>query len=60
MRPMVDDVILDIWNLVEQTYDDLPFSLKIEKCKAFGLIYYFRESEKARLKAEMMQNALDF
>lgn len=60
MRPAVDDIILDIWNQVEQTYDDLPFDLKIEKCKQFGLIYYFRASEKAKLKAESIQNSIEF
>lgn len=60
MRPEVDDIILDIWNQIEQTYDDLPFDLKIEKCKAFGLIYYFRNTEKAKLKADKMQTAIEF
>lgn len=60
MRPAVDDIILDIWNQVEQTFEELPFAEKIEKCKSFGLIYYFRDSEKAKLKAEKMQNSLEF
>ena len=60
MRPATDDIILDIWNQVEQTYNDLPLDLKYEKCKAFGLIYYFRSSELAKIKAESIQNSLEF
>ena len=60
MRPAVDDIILDIWNQVEQTFEELPFAEKMEKCKTFGLVFYFRDSEKAKLKAEKMQNSLEF
>lgn len=58
MRPAADDIILDIWNQVELTYADLPFDLKLEKCKAFGLVYYFRSSELAKMKAEQMQREI--
>lgn len=60
MRPAADDIILDIWNQVELTYGDLPYDLKTEKCKSFGLVYIFRKSEKAKMKAEEMQNSLNF
>ena len=60
MRPATDDIILDIWNQVEQTYNDLPLDLKFEKCKSFGLIYYFRKSELEKIKADSIQNSLEF
>ena len=60
MRPATDDIILDIWNQVENTFNDLPLDLKIENCKNFGLIYYLRSSELAKLKADKMQNSLSF
>ncbi len=60
MRPMADLLILDIWNRVEEVYNDLPTEEKLEKCKAFGLIYYYRTSEKAREKAAKLQNAINF
>lgn len=60
MRPAADDIILDIWNQVEQTYSDLPLDVKTEKCKAFGLVYYFRSSELAKMKADEMQNEIKF
>lgn len=60
MRPQADDIILDIWNQVEAVYADLPIEAKMEKCKPFGLIYYYRSSEKAKMKAERIQHSIDF
>lgn len=60
MRPQADDIILDIWNQVETFYADLPIEAKMEKCKPFGLIYYYRKSEKARMKADAIQHSIDF
>lgn len=60
MRPTADLFILDIWNQVEDAYKELPPDEKLEKCKAFGMIYYYRSSEKAREKAERMQTAIPF
>jgi hypothetical protein len=33
---------------------------RMAKCRDFGLIYYYRTSEKARIEAEKMQQALTF
>ncbi len=60
MRPQADDIILDIWNQVEAFYGDLPVEKKMEKCKPFGLIYYYRTSEKARKKADEAQPEIEF
>lgn len=60
LRPQADDLILDIWNQVEKFYEDLPQEEKIAKCKKFGLIYYYRSSEKKRKLAAEHQNRIDF
>ncbi len=60
MRPQADDIILDIWNQVEGVYKDLPINTRMEKCKPFGLIYYYRTKEKLRMKAEQIQHSIDF
>ncbi|MDO4496960.1 MAG: hypothetical protein Q4B58_03880 [Bacteroidales bacterium] len=60
MRPQADDIILDIWNQVEAFYNGLPQETKIEKCKKFGLIYYYRSIEKKRKLAAEQQNFIDF
>lgn len=60
MRPQADDIILDIWNQVESFYSDLTIEERMSKCKPFGLIYYYRSSEKAKKKAEGVQHSIDF
>ncbi len=46
LRETGDEIILDIWNQVEEFYkDERPYS-KLQKCKAFGLVYYYRKNEK--------------
>lgn len=41
-----DELILRIWDEVEATYADQHPSVKLERCKDYGLIYYFRKGEK--------------
>ena len=60
MRPMIDDLLLDMWNQIENFYLDLPLGARIQKCAQFGLIYYVRSSEKRKIEAEKMQSSLDF
>jgi len=46
IREKGDSVILDIWNQVEARYkDEKPYS-KLQKCRQFGLVYYYRKGEK--------------
>ncbi len=55
MRPTADVLILDIWNQVEEVYKDLPLEQKLEACRKFGLIFYYRRSEKLKMEAEKRQ-----
>ncbi|MBR3950384.1 MAG: hypothetical protein IKJ79_00500 [Bacteroidaceae bacterium] len=48
IRSEVDAVILDIWNQVEVFYSDLPLTQRIDKCREYGIIYYYRKNEKAQ------------
>ncbi len=46
LRRKADEIILDIWNTVEDYYRDrLPYA-RLMACKAYGLIYYYRKGEK--------------
>lgn len=45
IRARVDAVIQQIWNEVEETYDDLPEEMRREKAQDYGLIYVFRKTE---------------
>lgn len=60
MRPAADDLILDIWNQVEAVYQHLPWEERIDRCRPFGLIYYWRKAEKDRARAEGMQRGFNF
>ena len=47
LRPQIDEVILEVWNSIESYFDDLHGESKIDKCKEYGLIYYYRKGEKS-------------
>lgn len=54
MRKQVDEIILSIWDQVETFYkDELPYA-KLQKCQAYGMIYYYRTGE-TKLTAETDQ-----
>jgi hypothetical protein len=44
-RSVVDGIIQQIWNEVEDTYNDLPEEIRREKASEYGLVYVFRKSE---------------
>ena len=47
MRAQADRLILDIWNQVGAKYQEvLPNEKRLEKCRDYGLIYYYRTGEK--------------
>ena len=47
MRPQADRLILDIWNQVEHRFAEvLPVARRLELCRDYGVVYYYRSSEK--------------
>jgi len=60
MRPIVDDLLHDLWNQVRNFYADLPLQQSIDKCSQFGLVFYLSSSEKKQIEAEKLQNIIDF
>ncbi|RPI45459.1 MAG: hypothetical protein EHM46_01705 [Bacteroidetes bacterium] len=48
-RNQVDLVIQQIWNEVENTFNDLPEDIRREKAADYGLVYVFRKSEMPNL-----------
>ena len=50
LRKEADEIILDIWNEVEERFSDLPDDLKREKATEYGLVYVYRPME--RIKTE--------
>jgi len=51
LRKEADEIILDIWNEVEESFSALPDDLKREKASEYGLIYVYRPME--RIKTEL-------
>lgn len=45
LRTKADDIILNIWNEVENTFKDLPDDLKRERSTEYGLVYVYRKNE---------------
>lgn len=45
LRPHADEIILSIWNEVENSFKDLPDDLKREKASEYGVIYVYRKAE---------------
>jgi hypothetical protein len=44
-RSIVDGIIQQIWNEVEETYEDLSEEIRREKATEYGLVYVFRKNE---------------
>ena len=45
LRKEADDIILLVWNEVEESFKDLPDDLRREKAKDYGLVYVYRKNE---------------
>jgi len=45
LRKTADEILLDIWNQVEETFKNLPEPKRREQCEAYGLRYYYRKNE---------------
>lgn len=45
MRRDADEIIVQIWNEVEESFKDLPDDLRREKAKEYGLVYVYRKNE---------------
>lgn len=54
MREQADQLILDIWNQVEEKFLEItPSETKLDKCREYGLIYYYRSNEKNKEESEL-------
>jgi hypothetical protein len=51
LRAQADEIILNIWNLVEDYYKELLPYERMMKCQLYGVIYYYRKGER-KLSAE--------
>ena len=49
IRREADDIILHVWNEVENKYVTSPDELRKEQCEEYGLVYFYRKNELERL-----------
>ena len=49
LRAEADNIILNIWNEVEDSFNELPEDLKREKAQEYGLSYVYRKNELGRI-----------
>jgi len=45
LRKRADEIILDIWNEVEDKFKDLPDDERRERAAEYGLVYVYRKNE---------------
>ena len=54
MRDRADELILDIWNQVETKFQEVnPNEARLEKCRDYGLVYYYRSNEKVKEESKL-------
>ncbi len=47
LRSRADELILEIWNCVEAKFQDIDMNQeRLDKCREYGLIYYYRTGER--------------
>lgn len=51
LRKQADQIIVQVWNEVEDSFKDLPEQLKREKATEYGVIYVYRKNETDRLQS---------
>jgi hypothetical protein len=56
LRREADEIILNIWNEVEETHHAFPEDLRKEMCEAYGLVYFYRRNEIEKIKIAEAQD----
>lgn len=60
LRGQADELILQLWNEIENNYVHLPDFLKRESAQKYGVTYVLRKTEMARLNASTLEPRLNF
>lgn len=60
MREKGDEIILDLWNQIEEAFSGYPATEKLMRCQEFGVVYYYRPKEKKALEAAKLQKKISF
>jgi hypothetical protein len=57
LRIKADEYILELWNEVENHFNDMNPIEKRKKCEEYGLVYVFRKTEKQSINGFMQMSA---
>jgi hypothetical protein len=49
LRKTADEIITQVWDEVENTFQNLPEDLRREKCVEYGVVYVYRKNEISRI-----------
>jgi hypothetical protein len=60
MRNEADDIIVNIWNEVEEAYSEFPDMMRRQKAQEYGIVYFFRPLEQKKIDADKLQTNLQF
>ena len=60
LRDEADELILQLWNEIENTFEHLSDNQKRERSQQYGVAYAFRKSEMARIAASALQPRFNF
>ena len=51
LRRQADEIILQLWNEVENTFANSPAELRKKQCEGYGLVYFYRKNELEKIAA---------
>ena len=46
LRIKADEIICNIWNQIENKYANMDLEKRLDNCKKYGVVYYYRRGEK--------------
>jgi hypothetical protein len=56
LRKEADEIILQLWNEVESTHNNLPDDKRMSNCEEYGLVYFYRKNEIDKTNAQQIQS----
>ena len=51
LRIQANDIIVDVWNEVEKTFEKEPDDIRREKSRQYGIVYVYRKNELKKIRA---------
>ena len=58
LRKEADEIILHLWNEVENGHRTYPDDVRKEMCKDYGLVYFYRKNETDKMNISETQNPI--